>query len=85
MKKILIILSIIIFISIIFIGSYFWYNQQVIARSITKNTGEYAVLLHGLGRTSFSMQKIGLQLVKNNYRVININYLLKGDSIEEIA
>lgn len=85
MKKILIILSIIIFASAVFIGSYFLYNQQVIAKSITENDGEYVVLLHGLGRTSLSMQKIGLELVKNNYRVININYPSKNNSIMNIA
>lgn len=85
MKKILIILSSIIFASVVFIGSYFWHNQQVMAKSITENNGEYVVLLHGLGRTSLSMQKIGLELVKNNYRVININYPSKNNSIVNIA
>ena len=55
------------------------------AKSVTENNGEYVVLLHGLGRTSLSMQKIGLELVKNNYRVININYPSKNNSIVNIV
>ena len=43
------------------------------------------ILLHGLVRTSFSMRSIENALQKENYRVINIGYPSRKNSIEELA
>ena len=81
MKKILIIILVIILGLI----SLYLYNNHIIKNSYNQNNGDYVVLLHGLGRTSLSMQKIGVKLAKNGYKVININYPSRSDSIENLV
>ena len=79
-------LSIIILLSIAFcLVSYFLYNSYSITKSLTQNDGDYVVVLHGLGRSSWSMQKLGLKLKKEGYRVILINYPTKSDTIENLV
>ncbi len=46
---------------------------------------DYVVLLHGLGRTSFSMKRLEWALKRQNYRVINPGYPSTRLSIQEIA
>lgn len=53
--------------------------------SASNSDGDYVVLLHGLGRTSKSMNKIGEFLTQNGYEVVNINYPSEEKSIQEIA
>jgi triacylglycerol lipase len=67
------------------IVTYFLYNERVLEKSVTQNNGNYVVLLHGLGRTSWSMQQLGLALVDKGYKVININYPTKSDTIENLV
>lgn len=64
---------------------YFLYTKNLLAKSIAQNNGDYVVLLHGLKRTSFSMQKIGKELAKIGYRVINIDYSSKNNTLKNIA
>src|SRR5215203_6101307 len=45
-------------------------------------TGDYVVLLHGLGRTRLSMARIERVLQRQNYRVINVSYPSTRLSIE---
>ena len=81
-KKILIV----IFLGIVLGWAGFGlYGRGVIKKSVIKNDGEYVVLLHGLGRTSFSMQKIGVQLVGEGYKVVNIGYPSRSDIIENLV
>ncbi len=41
------------------------------------------VLLHGLGRTKWSMSLLGLALARHGYRVLNLGYPSRRRSIEE--
>jgi uncharacterized alpha/beta hydrolase family protein len=79
-------LSIVILLSIACcVIAYFMYNEYSIAKSLTQNDGEYIVVLHGLGRSSWSMQKLGLKLAKEGYRVIVIDYPTRSDTIEKLV
>jgi len=51
----------------------------------TGETRDYVVLLHGLGRTSFSMKRLEWALQRANYRVVNLAYPSTRLSIEDIA
>ena len=75
----------VVVVSALSVGAYFFYNKNIIEKSVINNDGEYVVLLHGLGRTSFSMNKLGKQLAVNGYRVINIDYPSKSDSVENLV
>lgn len=46
---------------------------------------EYVVLLHGLARTSRSMNGLKAFLVKQNYQVLNIDYPSRKHEISELA
>ena len=48
-------------------------------------TGDYVVLIHGLGRTQFSMKKVEWALQREGYRVINLSYPSTRVSVEEVA
>lgn len=85
MKNILQYLLFIIITGFLFLGTVLFYEKYTISKSITRNDGEYVVLLHGLGRTSFSMQKLAKTLANNGYRVININYPSKSDTVENLV
>ena len=47
--------------------------------------GNYVVLLHGLGRTPFSMKRLEWALKREKYRVINLGYPSTRLPIQEIA
>ena len=65
--------------------AYFFYFKFTIDASRAHNEGDYVVLLHGLGRTSLSMQKIGRHLAKEGYKVINVNYPSRHDTVENLS
>ncbi|HSQ98120.1 MAG TPA: alpha/beta fold hydrolase [Rickettsiales bacterium] len=46
---------------------------------------DYVVLIHGLARTSKSMEKMGKFLSQNGYEVVNINYPSHKQTIEEFS
>lgn len=85
MKIILRILLTAVLTCAVFAGVYYIYNKNILEKSVTRNDGDYVVLLHGLGRTSFSMQKLGLRLEKEGYRVINMGYPSTSDNVEKLA
>lgn len=84
MKKVFMVIAALLVINILSFGIYFLYNNYVITKSLS-NDGEYVVLLHGLGRTSLSMQRMGVHLADEGYRVVNINYPGRTDSIENLV
>ena len=53
--------------------------------SETKTTGDYVILLHGMGRTSASMKGLEWYLSRRGYRVVNVNYRSARVSIEFLA
>lgn len=85
MKKLLQYLLCIIILAILVFGTIIFYERHIVARSVIENEGEYVVLLHGLGRTSLSMQKLAVSLSKNGYRVINISYPSRSDTVENLV
>ncbi|MGB0937587.1 MAG: esterase/lipase family protein [Colwellia sp.] len=46
---------------------------------------KWVILLHGLARSSISMTRIEYRLIKENYRVINVNYPSRETHIEQLA
>ena len=55
-------------------------------RAVIRNPeGDYVVLIHGLGRTAFSMKRVEWALERENYRVINVSYPSTRFSIEDAA
>jgi len=53
--------------------------------SIPANQKEYVILLHGLARTSKSMENLQTKLVHQNYTVLNFDYNSRYKKIEDIA
>jgi len=53
--------------------------------SIKVNSGDYVVLLHGLGRTSESMSKLGIYLHNKGFAIINIDYPSRKDNIHNLT
>jgi len=51
----------------------------------TEQHGDYVVLVHGLGRTSWSMKGLEWALVRQGYRVINVSYPSTHLSVEQVA
>jgi triacylglycerol lipase len=46
---------------------------------------ETVVLLHGLGRTSWSMSRLGAELERDGYRVLNLSYPSRSVPVEVLA
>lgn len=61
------------------------FNMNLTDTFAKNNDGDYVILLHGLARTSKSMNKMEKFLDKNGYNVININYPSKKKTIQEIS
>jgi pimeloyl-ACP methyl ester carboxylesterase len=47
--------------------------------------GEVVILLHGLGRTSASMARLASAFKHEGYRVVNLSYRSRGESLEQLA
>ncbi len=47
--------------------------------------GDYVILLHGLGRSAWSMKRLEWALTKEGYRVINVSYPSTRYSIQDLA
>ena len=47
--------------------------------------GEYVVILHGLGRTPFSMKRMEWAMSRAGYRVINLRYPSRSASVSRLA
>jgi len=58
------------------------FGRDVGSRDVT---GDYVVLIHGLGRTLFSMKKVEWALQGEGYRVINVSYPSTRVSVEDAA
>jgi pimeloyl-ACP methyl ester carboxylesterase len=46
---------------------------------------DYVVLLHGMGRTALSMKRLEWYLTGQGYRVINVTYHSRTNSVEQLA
>ncbi|PIZ71338.1 hypothetical protein COY07_05100 [Candidatus Peregrinibacteria bacterium CG_4_10_14_0_2_um_filter_43_11] len=68
MRRTALILSIIVLTTVLVVIAHFLYNESVLKKSVTENKGDYVVLLHGLGRSPFSMQKIGKHLAQEGIK-----------------
>ena len=75
-------------LSIVLAGSTPPASVNLSTTSITTNTGmtkECVILLHGLGRTSFSMKRLETRLKREGYEVINLAYPSTRMTVEEIS
>jgi pimeloyl-ACP methyl ester carboxylesterase len=50
-----------------------------------QRSGDYVVLLHGLGRTARSMRRLERTLQKEGYRVVNVTYPSTHSTVETLA
>jgi len=62
-----------------------WPNENYHTCASVINRQETVVLLHGLCRTSRSMEKMGKALVAEGYRVINVDYPSRSATIDELT
>ncbi len=71
---------ILVFIIMIFLA------QNIIPKySFAEAKKECVIVIHGMGRTKKSMNRIEKSLVKNNYTVWNESYPSRSESIEKLA
>ncbi|HUR57126.1 MAG TPA: alpha/beta fold hydrolase [Opitutaceae bacterium] len=62
------------------------FGVMTLAPAFASSTdAETVVLLHGLGRTRFSMARLACELERDGYRVINLSYPSRTQSLEENA
>ena len=62
------------------------FGAMLMAPAFASSTdAETVVLLHGLGRTRFSMARLACELERDGYRVINLSYRSRARSLEENA
>ncbi len=63
-----------------------WRNTALAREGISPNQhGDYVVLIHGLGRTAWSMKRLDWTLTTEGYRVINVSYPSARLSIQDAA
>jgi pimeloyl-ACP methyl ester carboxylesterase len=61
------------------------YRYEALAQPVNKETDAYVILLHGLGQSKRSMEKIGKSLSSLGYRVVNVGYPSTKYPIEFLA
>ena len=69
--------KIVVIVVCIFMVVFIFFISDTISyyvKTFPKNSGDYVILLHGLGRSHRSMNKIGRYLHSMGFYVININY-----------
>lgn len=70
---------------IISMMTFFLTQNFVPAYSVAKTKKECVIVIHGLGRTKNSMNRIEKSLVKDNYTVWNESYPSRSERIEKLA
>ncbi len=60
------------------------FNIDASDKPVSKSK-EYVILLHGMGRTKFSMRKLGKYLAGHGYQTINVGYPSTREPVEKIA
>ena len=58
---------------------------RTLARDTTRRQPGYAVLLHGMGRSHYSMRRIQKRLLAEGYKVINIDYRSTRETVDELV
>ncbi|UCC39675.1 MAG: alpha/beta fold hydrolase [Candidatus Aminicenantes bacterium] len=61
------------------------FRYEVLAQSVTQEKDAYVILLHGLGQSKRSMEKIGKSLSSHGYKVVNVGYPSTKYPIEYLA
>ncbi len=68
-----------------------WWTFTALAVTATDNSfarkrsGDYVVLLHGMGRTALSMKRLEWSLAGRGYRVVNVSYPSTRLPVERLA
>ncbi|MHC4269803.1 MAG: esterase/lipase family protein [Planctomycetota bacterium] len=70
---------------IVFVMMLFLAQNLMPKYSIAEAKKECVIVLHGMGRTKNSMNRIEKSLVKDNYNVWNESYPSRSESIEKLA
>src|SRR5271170_4089618 len=52
---------------------------------VSPNGADYVVLLHGMGRTTFSMKRLEWYMKAHGYRVINLAYPSRFCTVEDLS
>ncbi|HEA65133.1 MAG TPA: hypothetical protein ENI02_03230 [Candidatus Aminicenantes bacterium] len=58
------------------------YRYEALIQPPGQETNAYVILLHGLGQSKHSMEKIGKSLSSLGYKVVNVGYPSTKHSIE---
>jgi pimeloyl-ACP methyl ester carboxylesterase len=61
------------------------FTLLVLALSAVSASSECVILIHGLARTSSSMEPVATVLMDNGYSVVNVDYPSREKTIEELA
>jgi pimeloyl-ACP methyl ester carboxylesterase len=72
-------------VGLIFLTQSAWRNSTLAREAPPIRPGDCAVLVHGLGRTSWSMKRLDWALTKEGYRVINASYPSTRLSVQDAA
>src|SRR5947209_14030337 len=73
-------------VGLILLAQSAWRNTALAQEgSSTNHQGDYVVLVHGLGRTAWSMKRLAWTLAAEGYRVINVSYPSTRLSIQDAA
>ncbi len=59
--------------------------MMIVSTHAAPSAPDTVVLLHGLGRTSFSMTRLAQSLERDGYRVLNLSYSSRTKSLEALA
>jgi len=71
--------------TILNIWTYILFLCLVFTSTTSAKKGDYVILLHGLGRTSDSMNEVAEVLTKQDYKVLNLDYASRKSTIESIV
>jgi len=61
------------------------YRYEALIQPVNQKTEAYVILLHGLGQSKRSMEKIGKRLSSHGFRVVNVGYPSTKYPIEYLA
>ena len=72
---------------LISIATVAWCGREIVFADAGDNQahGDYVVLLHGMARSALSMKRLEWYLTKQGYRVLNVTYNSRTNSVEQLA
>ncbi len=72
-------------LSAIVLSAALFFSSPAISEEVAADEGQCVILLHGLARTSYSMDKMERALLGAGYRTANIDYPSRAMKIQDLA